>query len=144
MRNPGDEEVKLTDEELDFLATAYAENRVNVGATFKRPSTVNPLVKKLLDSGLIFEELQQGTDWTLGRKFFLARPSPKGLQVVKQYDPTEMVRAFIRTDHAAYAVMWIHFKLTLGELPEFLAHKEPKIRIAAKFQLERLVKCVES
>jgi hypothetical protein len=40
--------------------------------------------------------------------------------------------------------MWIHFKLTLGELPEFLAHKEPKIRIAAKFQLERLVKCVES
>jgi len=132
--------MRLTDEELDFLAATYASNRNLVEPTNKRPSAVSELAKRLLDYGFITEERKpKQSAWA--SSFWLIRPSLKGLEFVRAYDPAEMIRAFVRTDCLPCAILWIYnWMKSLGELPEFIAHEEPDIRNAARIRFEELVR----
>lgn len=132
--------MQLSDDELDLLAAAYADNSYVAESYTMPPSVVNVVVKRLLDKGLMTEERKpRNSAW--GPSFWLARPSPRGVQFVRAYDPAEMIRAFIRVDCLPCAVLWIYnWMKSLGELPEFISHANPSIRKAAKVRFEELVR----
>lgn len=132
--------MKLTDEELDFLAGTYANNRYRVEPQHTKPSVTSRLARKLLEYGLVTEE-RNTVPHTHSVSYWLVRPSLKGIQFVRAYHPTDMVRAFVRADCLDCAVFWIYnWVRSLGELPELLAHKDPDIRTAARVRFESLTR----
>lgn len=132
--------VKLTDEELDLLATAYVKNYALAVPPPQRPVEVSPIAEELVDAGLLKEDYTLARDH-LGeyKKINLVRPTVKGIAVLKEMDPVRVLESLVRVDATGagtgVAVFWILRRLSLEQLPLVLSHETESVRKAAKTRM---------
>jgi len=132
--------VKLTDEELDLLATAYVKNYALAVPPPQRPVEVSPVAEELVDAGLLKEDYTLAEKPLGNERINLVRPTVKGIAVLKEMDPVRVLEALVRTDATGagtgIAVFWILRRLSLEQLPLVLSHEMESLRKAAKTRMD--------
>lgn len=144
-----DPTVRLTDEELDLLATAYVKNYAFAVAAPVRPVEVSSIAEGLVTAGLLKEDYTLARDPLGGhQRTNLVRPTAKGIAVLKEMDPVRVLEALVRTDATGtgtgVAVFWVLRRLSLEQLPLVLSHEMESLRKAAKTRMDGLERDEES
>jgi len=132
--------MRLSKTELEMLVTAYAKNWATVEPTYRPPEEVNREAAHLMKYGLLRSDrtIESGQPGVTSRCVYLLRPTPKGVEFVKNYDRVLMTKLFIGRKHVDLIAWWILYRLSPGQLPEFIVHREPYVRALARYRMDNI------
>lgn len=127
----------LTKEEFDLCVSIYFGGTLICRPVTKKPTEVNPNLLKLIELKAITEDRRISDS---GGLLYVVRKSPLMLEYIKQFSLMDIVISCIRQGRISDACREILFKVTLADLPIFLAHENELIRKVAKQRMDKLTK----
>ena len=144
--------MNVTFDELVFLAYVYARNSRAPSSKGFSSTAISPMVRSLVKRELVYVEEKIVTFTESSKIVYIVRPSRKLLVDIRNYNPAEVVAAFIRageefvTDDSELdsclgcATQWIMHRCSKEHLAEFLASPFYTIRNVALQKIKNLPK----